>query len=391
MFLTSVPIVEFSEPWGESFAQRLTRLSEGTQHVAYFYPQPDTSTFRYRVLNMIEALATTSVSVGASWFSMADLAYIDEIVDRADIIVICRCKYSVGFALMVMRARAQGKRVLFDIDDLVVDDRYVHLILNTLDQPTRESDLDFWFSQLGRHGAMMRVCDRVIVTNAFLAERVTAFCGLPTAVVPNFMNRAQLDHSASILADKCASHFARDGRIHLGYFSGTATHRRDFAIIADAVSGLLEDDPRAVLRIVGYLEPDDLVRRFGDRIEVFPFQNVLNLQRLIGEVEINLVPLQDNLFTHCKSELKVFEAAAVGTISIASPGFTLHRAIGDGAMGFVSPAHRWRETLSLMMDRLKTYPDMAMRAAEAALQCYVPEAQGPAIIHALFGEDDACS
>ncbi|WP_295396166.1 glycosyltransferase [uncultured Thiodictyon sp.] len=337
-------------------------------------------------MNMVEALETTNHAVGASWFFRDELCHRDAIIERADVIVICHAKYSVDFAQLVARAHARGRRVLFDIDDLVFDSRYVHLILNHLGNATVDADLDYWFADLGRYGALLRLCDGAILTNEYLAERVRDFCDLPTAIVPNFMNRSQLDHSARILDSKRSAGFARDGRIHVGYFSGSATHRRDFAVMADALSGLMAVDPRIVLRIVGFLEIDERFACFGDRVEVFPMQNILDLQRLIGQVEINVVPLQDNAFTNCKSELKVFEAAAVGTISIASPTFTLRGAIRDGETGYIAPAHQWQQTLTRAIDRLDDYPAMAMAAAAAALAHYVPEVQGPAVIRALFGD-----
>ncbi len=39
------------------FDERLSALIAVRRHIAYYYESPDTSTFRYRVLNMIEALA----------------------------------------------------------------------------------------------------------------------------------------------------------------------------------------------------------------------------------------------------------------------------------------------------------------------------------------------
>ncbi|HYN77504.1 MAG TPA: glycosyltransferase family 1 protein [Lamprocystis sp. (in: g-proteobacteria)] len=386
MFLIQTPIADYVNPWSASLADRLRGLDHGERHVAYFYPHPNTGTFRYRVLNMMEALSASGAAVGSSWFCGDETTHVDAILVRADIVVICHAKYTAGFAQLVARARAWGKKILYDVDDLVFDHRYVHLVLNYLEHSTQEVDLDYWFADFGRYGALMRLCDGVIVTNDYLAERVRDFCGLPTTVVPNFMNRDQLEISAGILECKRASGFARDGRIHLGYFSGSPTHRRDFAIMADAVLNLMEADPRVVLRVVGFLEPDSRFTRFGDRVEVYPMQDILNLQRLIGEVEINLVPLQDNAFTNCKSELKVFEAAAVGTISLASPTFTLSGAIRDGETGFIVPAHRWAQSLALAIEQLDAYPAMAMAAAEAALRRYVPEAQGPIVFHALFGD-----
>jgi glycosyltransferase involved in cell wall biosynthesis len=386
MFLTDIPAVDYPCPWAESFTDRLSRLGQGSYGVAYFCMRPDSSTFRYRVLNMIEALATTGSAISASWFSSDELCHLDQILDRTDVLVISRSQYCVAFSLLVTRARARGKRLLYDIDDLVFDGRYVQLLLNTLNQTTRDAELDFWFAYVGRNGALMRLCDGVIVTNRYLAAIAGQFCGLPTVIVPNFMNRAQLAHSARILADKRASGFARDGRIHVGYFSGSPTHDNDFAIIAGALFDLMDSDPRIVLRIVGVVDLGSRFSSFRDRIEVFPFQNILNLQRLIGEVEINVVPLQDNAFTNCKSELKVFEASAVGTISIASPTFALRTSIQDKVNGFIAPAHLWRQVLALGINQLESYPEMAMAAANAALGYYVPELQGAAVIRALRGD-----
>ena len=66
----------------------------------------------------------------------------------------------------------------------------------------------------------------------------------------------------------------------------------------------------------------------------------MNLQRLIAEVEINISPLQNNLFTNCKSELKYFEAAIAGTITVATPTYAFSRAIVDGENGFLAKAYR---------------------------------------------------
>ncbi len=384
MFSITTPSVTYPEPWNESFSDRLLLLDQGEQHVAYLYPKPNSGTFRYRVLNMIEALSATQAPVGATWFCADEISHCELILRRADVLVICHAKYSREFARVVALARARGKRVLYDVDDMVFDNRYVHVILSYLGHPTREVDMDYWFADIGRYGALMRLCDGVIVTNAYLADRVRDFCGLPTAVIPNFMNGSQLEHSRLILEEKRVSGFSREGRIHLGYFSGSPTHRRDFEVIEDALIKLMECDPRVVIRFVGLLEPSARLAGFGDRIEVFPFQNILNLQRLIGEVEFNLVPLQDNVFTNCKSELKVFEAAAVGTVSIVSPTFPLVDAIRNGATGYVAPAHRWSEVIGTAIGNLRAYPEMALDAAADCLQRYVPEAVGPLVGRTIF-------
>jgi glycosyltransferase involved in cell wall biosynthesis len=386
VFLFPAAGIAYADPWTQPFAVRLGRLGRGSRRVAYFYERPDTSTFRYRVWNMIEALRAAAPDVGAAWFSAEDLEYADAILGACDVLVICRTRYSVDLARLIAAARARGRRVLFDVDDLVFDDRYVQLALETLDTPCGETDMDHYFAHFGRIGAAMRLCEGVIATNEYLAARAAAFCGLPTAVVPNFLNAAQLEASRRVLDAKRASGFARDGQVHLGYFSGTPTHNRDFQIIAGALARLLRRDRRLVLRLVGFLDPGGALAAFADRIERRPLQDFLNLQRLIGEVELNLVPLQDNAFTNCKSELKVFEAAAVGTLSVASPSFTLRRAVADGETGWLAPAQAWEEVLERAIASLDAaYPPMAEAAHAAALARHGPAAQAPAILAALFG------
>ena len=110
----------------------------------------------------------------------------------------------------------------------------------------------------------------------------------------------------------------------------------------------------------------------------------MNLQRLVGEVEINLAPLQDNPFTDCKSELKFFEAAAVGTLSIASPTFAFRAAIAHGSNGFLAPAHRWLDTLREAIACLPHYASLAEVAREAVLARYAPAVHARLIANTLF-------
>jgi glycosyltransferase involved in cell wall biosynthesis len=238
---------------------------------------------------------------------------------------------------------------------------------------------------MGRIGGTMRLCDGVILTNEYLAARAVDFSGLPTSVVPNFLNRAQLDASRDILEKKRESGFRRDKHVTLGYFSGTPTHNRDFALAADSVAEIMLRDSRVRLRLVGFMEARGRLAQLADRIERFPLQDFMNLQRLIGQVELNLVPLQDNTFTNCKSELKVFEASIVGTVSIVSPSFTLRRAVIEGETGYVAQAHRWDAVIESAIAELDdAYPAMAEAAAAMTEKQYRPAAFGPTIAQILF-------
>ena len=139
------------------------------RRVAYFYEAPDTSTFRYRVYNMVQTLQSLSTAISASYFFLADLVNLSEILALADTLVICRARYSSQINYLITSARAKKIKVIFDIDDFVFDTAYTQLILNTLDQDISHPHAawDHWF-------AFHRQTRRNIKNYATVPSRLTA-------------------------------------------------------------------------------------------------------------------------------------------------------------------------------------------------------------------------
>jgi glycosyltransferase involved in cell wall biosynthesis len=382
--LAAVPAVTHQEPWHLPLPERLRLLAHRPRRVAYFYEQADNSTFRYRVHNMVEVINSGEGDVAASYFFHADLHRLEEIADLADLLVICRTRYDQRVGRLVMAFRKRRKRILFDIDDYVFDSDRVHLLVNTLDLDVENPQVwQDWFAYCSRLGATLKLCDAAITTNGILAARIADFAKLPVAVVPNYMNRDQLALSDAVFEAKAAQRPGQDGLIHLGYFSGSPSHNRDFAIVAPALEELLEEDERIGVVVVGYIEAGRGLTRFGSRVKRFPFQDYVNLQRLIGSVEFNLMPLQFNVFTDCKSELKYFEAAAVGTVSIASPTRVYAQAIRDADTGYLAQAQEWARVIRRAVVELANYREMAQRAHDDACSKYVWLQQRDAVRAAL--------
>lgn len=384
--------IAYTDPWALSFEERYKAFNTGERRIAYFYEAPDTSTFRYRVFNMVEALeAAPELGISASWFTRADLQHMERFIDRADTLVICRTRFDTDIDRMIQRARVRGLQVLFDVDDLVFDPDYIHLIFDALAQPISSQERwDYWFAYAGRIGATLRLCDGAIVTNRFLADKLAAFApNIAPRIVPNFLNRRQQTESERIFASKQRSGFARDGKIHIGYFSGTPSHNRDFEVTVGALKGILDQHPEVVLRTVGFLQPKDFLPGHRDRLEIYPLQNFLNLQARIGEVEINIAPLQSNVFTDCKSELKYFEAAIVGTLTVASPAYTLRNVIRDGENGFLANAHEWDLKLEQAIQtviELSRYREIVEMAFQEVRQRYAWNEYASQIVSAVFSD-----
>lgn len=389
MYLGQIAPAAYSPPWDIPFDRRIAMLRRGTPRAAYFYAMPDTSTFRYRAYNVAQTLAALPCRSGASaaWFTAADFDVMPRVLDACDVLVLCRNSlYNDAVARIAAMARARGRPVLFDVDDLVFDRRYTHLLMDTLKQDTRdEAVLNYWFAYTARVAATFDLCDGAIVTNDHLAAQAMNWSGKPARVIPNYLNREQLDVSSRIWEAKEATHWRRDGLVHIGYFSGSPSHDRDFELVAPAIADLMDREPLVRLRVVGFLNTGNELNRHSHRIDTIPLQDFLNLQREKGATELNIVPLQENTFTHCKSDLKWFEAAVVGALTIASPTHAYQRVIEHGRNGWLAHAGAWRDLLSEVVQDLPALrADIAPRAREEALDRYGPDHQAARISAALF-------
>lgn len=382
--LSKIPAVPYADPWCLGLAERLRMLWARERRVAYYYEEANNSTFRYRAYNMVQALNSYDHNVSASYFFKSDLHRIDDIADAAEILVICRSGYDNHVNQLITAFHNRRKRVLFDIEDLVFNTDFASLIINALDQDLYKPEVwDYWFAYLSRMGTTLKLCDGALTTNEFLAERIKEFSGLPVAIIPNFINREQLELSDRLFEAKSHENPGEDGLIHFGYFSGSPSHNKDFALIIPALEALFEARKDVGLVLVGYIEAGPILEHFGARVKRYPFHDFVNLQRLIASVEFNLMPLQNNVFANCKSELKYFEAAIVGTPSIASPSFTYAKVINDGETGYIARSCSWDSVLHCALDHLDGYRTMAELACRDAREKYAWFNQSDRIVTAL--------
>ncbi len=359
-----------TQPGQPPLYDRLAGLAEGKVRIAYFAENVHSSTFRYRAANMAEVLndgvVAGDVQLSAACFFSSDLQHAAHIVQSADILVISRARYDPDLAALVQQFQMQGKRVWFDIDDLVFDTQKIDLIISTAGQQATDDVLNYWYSVVGRMAQALRLCDGVITTHAYLANEIKLFSKLPVKIIPNFANAAQLAVSEPLYQEKYQEKYqgkyqrqltsgdALHERIKLGYFSGSSSHNGDLSLIAHALERVMAADARVDLVLVGHV---DVMQAFGarfggylkghlaDRVTLHPFVDFLALQALIADADFNLVPLQVNDFTHCKSELKFVDAAIVGTLTIASPAFAYAEVIRHGENGYLAEDDQWETIL----------------------------------------------
>ncbi|MCX5774547.1 MAG: hypothetical protein NTX05_08100 [Fusobacteria bacterium] len=337
-----------SIPWEMSFEERLNflmKFSKQYKLMVHIYEKADTSTFRYRCYNIYQLLLKSETWRSIYFFDNEVnkiLAYLDII----DVVTIVRARFSLNILELIGRVKAKKIPLVFDVDDLVFDLKKLPLLTNTLNVRLKNHvEYDFWFAYIGRISLVGEYADYCTTTNEFLAERLMKKYNKPTHIIPNGLNHEQIQISQECLSykknDKTNQNFC------IGYFSGTPSHINDFLSVSDEIEMLLNEFENITLKIVGFMEiPEKLLYLVkSKKIIQEPLQNFIDLQKKIAEVDVNIVPLVNNEFTNCKSELKYFEAAIVHTITCASPTYMFVNNITQSETGFICKPGEWYETI----------------------------------------------
>lgn len=342
-----------AEPWNIPLQNRIKNIfaakKRGLKVVVYLYENADTSTFRYRVYNMCQSLEL-SLEWRGTYFFKDELATVESYIRNFDCAIVVRFRWELELEKFINKIRANHIPVGFDVDDLVYNTNYLQTVMNTLSVDFKNDlNYDYWFSYIGRIGKSIHSCDFLITTNDYIGDKMRSDIGLPVYIVPNYMNHLQLAASDFYYRQKLEL-YSRKNFI-IGYFSGTPSHINDFLIVAPEVKKLLDMFDNIKLRIVGFMELPLYFQEYVDegRIERVPLQNFIDLQKCIAEVDVNIVPLVNNEFSNCKSELKFFEAAAVGTITCATPSYVFRNVILNGKNGFLCEPGEWYDTLKTII------------------------------------------
>lgn len=367
-------------PWNISAAKRYAAFIKGKESgkkcALYVYEAADDSTFRYRAYNVMRYTEESERWCAQYFFANTEKDEILQLLPKCELLVLVRVRWTHFVEEMTTRAHILGKTVLFDADDLVFDLDYLNLVMNTLCIDLRTSvnsdaNYDSWFSYVSRIGLSASRADGLITTNSYLGRKFTEKFGKPYGVIKNSLGPEQLTVSEEYVKTK-----KKRNNFLIGYFSGSPSHINDFLQIAPEMKDFLDKHPDAKLQVVGYMELPEffepLIRQ--GRVLSHPFVDFLELQNLIANVDVNIVPLLINDFTNCKSELKYFEAAIVDTVTIATPIYTYSHAITNGENGFLCNVGEWFDTLERVYNKDVDIERINKSAHEHALSVYAGKA-----------------
>lgn len=297
---------------------------------------------RYRVTHQIEQLRAagyTSAEISAE-------ACRPEDVLAGSTIVFFRCPYTEKTGEAIRLAKSVGKRVVFDIDDLVIDTKYTESIPAVKAFSREERAL--YDEGVERYGATLRMCEAATTTTEGMRREMEKILS-PVYVNRNCASERMVQLSEDAwrkAAEEKRARRAAGKEVILGYFSGSVTHNADFELIRPAVTRVMDENPEVRLLLMGMLDLPEELKPYEGRIIRKPFTEWEGLPEIIAGVDLNLAPVEDTVFNRAKSENKWVEAALVKVPTAASRTGAFEEMIRDGETGLTAADGEWYEVLS---------------------------------------------
>ena len=294
----------------------------------------------YRVVHLTEAARL--IGLDASWMKLEEVPERLGELSKAYAVIFWRTAWDERVEIAVATARQGEARIIFDVDDLMIDPDLARtsMIDGIRTQGLTEEHVRAHYALVRRSMLEADICT---TTTEEIASYMRVL-GKPTFVLPNGFDIKTLNSSR--LAVRRRRKMVDDGIVRIGYASGTRTHQRDFAIVANALARILRERPQCRLVLfrekcqgapfVDISEYSVLVD-FAEQVEWRDFVPLERLPEEMARFDLNLAPLESgNPFCESKSELKYFEAALVDVVTIASPTGPFRRAIRNGETGFLA-------------------------------------------------------
>lgn len=327
---------------------------------------------RYRTIHVAEELSLRGLRAKTT---IQDHPGLVAAVGQFQIFVLHRTHMTSSLAQWLERAKALGKTIIFETDDLVFDPAF----LPHMDYYQQMNALERKQYQHGVGGEILTDPYVMVATTTttFLAEKLRER-GKQVFVVPNKLSEQDVLWADEAMKRRLGANDQKLGGINahlvirnpqtirIGYLSGTPSHNKDFATITPVLLRLFEQYPTIRLVLAGPLETDHALNQYTDRIERLPFVPREEFFANIASLDINLAPLEiGNPFCEAKSELKFFEAGIVRVPTVAAATQTFREAIVDGVDGFIANTEEeWYDKLSRLIEQ----GDLRTKLGEAAYQ-----------------------
>jgi len=312
---------------------------------------------RYRVEHLMEQLIINGIV--SDFISTAEISNVE--IDRYSTVVFYRSKWTEEIETFIGKVKSKKIPVYYDVDDLVFDYKKISYL-----EFLKKDEYVNFEEETKLTKKCMDLCDGFITSTNHLKAEIEDSCpGKPVCVNRNVASLEMLT-----ISNKVKEGVAKDNnRVVLGYFSGSRTHDKDFALIEDTILKIMEENENVYLKIGGVLELSEEFNKFGNRILRHGFCDWKHLPEVIASVDINLMPVENTIFHKCKSENKWTEAALVNVCTVASYNEELACAIKNAKNGFLcKDSEEWYRVLSKLVKDQKLRREISRKANKDVIE-----------------------
>ena len=323
-----------------------------------FLPQ----SYRYRILHQIEQFKAGCLDTYEIYYLNLNPLMVSDF----RVIILYRCPWTDNIGNAITYAKSLNKKVLFDIDDLVIDTKYTDLVPYI--QSLTKSQKILYDEGVVRMRKTLQLCEGAITTTEIL------FKELKNYVSEVFINRnvaSEMMFKLSDIALKKKKNKKLSNKITIGYFSGSITHNDDINMITPALIKILKEFKNVILLIVGEININKDLKKLYYKIKKKKSVKWNRLPQLISQVDINIAPLKDNIFNEAKSENKWLEASLVKVPTIASNIGAFKQIIKNGETGILcNTIEDWYIELKNLINDKNLQKTIAENAFEVCKENY---------------------
>jgi len=332
--------------------------------VLYISGCPGGSRF-YRCHNQAEELKLYGIK---SKIISQDNLNLLRVVKKFKVFIFQRVIYNEHIKDTISVIKKQKKAIIFETDDLVFDPRYISFMhyYNFFG----DEEKSWYRNGIGREILEDAYAENCIVSTDFLKEALREkYPDKNIFISYNKLNKNQIKYAQQALSKK-EKIKPNDGKIRIGYFSGSQSHDNDFETISNVLLEILKENKDAVLMTVGQL---DINGKFGEvrsQIEKFDFIPLKKLPELMLKADIDIVPLEiNNPFCQAKSALKFFEAGLLEIPTVAAATDSFEKVIKNGENGFLAEDENdWREYITKLIKEKELRIKIGRKAKEDSLR-----------------------
>lgn len=298
------------------------------------------SSYRFRINHQMEQLKASFIESDECLCS--DIESL--MVFHYRIIIFFMCPWAENIEEAITLAKKLNKKVLFDIDNLYFDKKYKEMISYSFLQNEKELSDD----EVILIGKTLKLCDEVITTTEVLAKELKHYFS-NVFINHNVASEEMWKISQTSLINM--NHKKITENIIIWYLCETNSPEQELKIVKPVLIKILQEYKNVQLLLLGDIEIEDFLIDFNDKIIKKTFKDWRNLFESIKCIDINIVPIEFNIFNEVKNENKWIEASLFKIPTIASNFGVFKKIIIHNETGLLcSDTNDWYIHLKSLID-----------------------------------------